>query len=155
MGLMRLTVQDRDRIPPGGLGQVYMCGQDELPWYGRAYLSGDQLIVERAESDSGCVFVPWRIDRQGVILIGTATLMERDRPYQLEVELARGTINRLRNQLAHWEMLGLAVPIAVRDEVLGATQHFSRAATAQEPATAAESAEHALTAAADAMDRLA
>ena len=84
-----------------------MCGQDELPWYGRAYMSGNQLIVERAESDSGCVFVPWRIDGRGVLLLGTSTLMERDRPYRLEVELARGTINRLRNQIAHWEMLGL------------------------------------------------
>src|SRR3990172_3762073 len=98
MALMRFMVHDRDRIPPGGLGQVYICGQDEIPWFGRAYMSGNQLIVERAESDSGSVFVPWRIDGRGVLLLGTATLMERERPYRLEVELARGTINRLRNQ---------------------------------------------------------
>ena len=152
MGLMRLTVHDRDRIPPGGLGQIYMCGQDELPWYGRAYLSGNQLIVERAESDSGSVYVPWRIDGRGVLLLGTSTLMERDRPYQLEVELARGTINRLRNQIANWEMIGLAVPDDLRNEVLTATRHFSRAATAEEPAPAAASAGQALVVAADAMD---
>ena len=40
----------------------------------------------------------------------------------------------LRNQLAHWEMLGLAVPDVLREEVFIATQHFSRAATAEEPA---------------------
>ena len=153
MGLMRLTVHDRDRIPPGGLGQIYMCGQDELPWYGRAYMSGNQLIVERAESDSGSVLVPWRIDGRGVLLLGTSTLMERDRPYQLEVELARGTINRLRNQIANWELLGLVLPDDLRNDVLTATQHFSRAATAEEPASAAESAGRALVAAADAMDR--
>jgi hypothetical protein len=155
MGLMRLLVYDRDRIPPGGLGQIYMCGADELPWYGRAYLSGNQLIVERAESDSGCVFVPWRIDGQGVMLLGTSTLMERDRPYQLEVELARGTVNRLRSQIAQWELLGMMVPDALRDEVLEATRHFSRSATAEEAAPAAESAERALVAAVDAMDRAA
>ena len=49
MGLMRLIVHDRDRIPPGGLDQVHMCGQDDLPWFGRAYFSGNQLIVERNE----------------------------------------------------------------------------------------------------------
>ena len=43
MGLMRLIVHDRDRIPPGGLEHVHMCGQDDLPWFGRAYFSGDQL----------------------------------------------------------------------------------------------------------------
>jgi hypothetical protein len=153
MGLMRLTVHDRDRIPPGGLGQVYMCGQDELPWYGRAYMSGAQLIVERAESDSGCAWVPWRINGRGVLLLGTSTLMERDRPYRLEVELARGTINRLRNQIAHWEMLGLVVPDDLRTEVMDATRFFSRAATTDEPESSAENAERALVAAVDAMDR--
>lgn len=153
MGLMRLTVHDRDRIPPGGLGQVYMCGQDELPWYGRAYMNGNQLIVERAESDSGCAWVPWRINGKGVLLLGTSTLMERERPYRLEVELARGTINRLRNQIAHWEMLGLVVPDDLRAEILEATRHFSRAATTAEPESSAEHAEQALVAAVDAMDR--
>ena len=155
MGLMRLIVHDRDRIPAGGVGQVFMCGADDLPWYGRAYFSGDQLVVERAENDSGAVFVPWRINGQGVMLIGTSTLMERDRPYQLEVELARGTVNRLRNQLAQWEMSGLAVPEPLREDVLGATRHFARAATAGEPGPAAESAERALVASAAAMDALA
>jgi len=131
---------------------VYMCGQDELPWYGRAYMSGSQLIVERVESDSGSVFVPWRIDGRGVLLLGTSTLMERERPYRLEVELARGTINRLRNQIANWELVGLVVPDDLRNEVLTATRHFSRAATTDDPASAAEHAGHALIAAADAMD---
>lgn len=153
MGLMRLTVHDRERIPPGGLGQVYMAGADELPWYGRAYMSGSQLIVERAENDSGSTWVPWRINGRGVLLLGTSTLMERDKPYRLEVELARGTINRLRNQIAHWEMLGLVVPDDLREEVLAATRHFSRAATTDDMQVAAENAEQALLAAVDAMDR--
>ncbi len=153
MGLMRLRIHDRDRIPPGGLGQVYMCGQDELPWYGRAYLSGNQLIVERAESDSGCTWVPWRISGRGVLLLGTSTLMERDMPYRLEVELARGTINRLRNQIATWEQLGLQVPDDLRSEVLVATRYFSRAATTEEEELSAADAQRAIAAAVDAMDR--
>ena len=110
MGQMRLVVHDRERIPPGGLEQVHMCGPDDLPWFGRAFFSGNQLIVERNESDSGRVFVPWRIEDTGHLLVGTSTLMERDRPYLLEVELARGMVNLLRNQMAQWEMMGLAVP---------------------------------------------
>lgn len=151
MGLMRLTVHDRDRIPPSGLAQVYMCGQDELPWRGRAYFSGEQLIVERAESDSGCVWVPWRVDGHGVLLLGTATLAERDEPYRLEVELARGTVNRLRNQLAQWELMGLVVPDELREEVLAATRFFSRAATSDAPAEAAQHAEQSLAKALDAI----
>lgn len=155
MGLMRLSLQDRGRIPPKGLEHVYVCGADELPWCGRAYFSGSQLIVERAEDDSGSVHVPWRIDGHGDVLIATSTLMERDRPYQLEVELARGTANRLRSQMAQWEMLGLAVPDALRKEALEATKLFARAATSQgEPAKAAEWAERSLTATANTMNHL-
>ena len=156
MGQLRLIVHDRDRIPPGGLEQNPMCGADDLPWFGRAYFSGNQLIVERNESDSGRVFVPWRIDRAGPVLVNTSTLMERDRPYLLEVELARGMINNLRNQMAQWEMMGLAIPEPLRAQILEGTLQFSRASTMQndEPA-AAEWAERALTTTADAMERLA
>jgi Glycosyl hydrolase family 10 len=155
MGQMRLVVHDRDRIPPGGLEQVHMCGPDDLPWFGRAYFSGNQLIVERNESDSGRVFVPWRINESGPLLVGTSTLMERDRPYLLEVELARGMVNNLRNQMAQWEMMGLAVPGPLREQILEGTQQFSRASTMQnDEAAAAEWAERSLATSADAMNRL-
>jgi Glycosyl hydrolase family 10 len=155
MGLMRLSLQDRGRIPPKGLDHVYICGSDELPWCGRAYFSGNQLIVERAEDDSGSVHVPWRIDDRGDILIATSTLMERDRPYMLEVELARGTTNRLRSQMAQWEMLGLNVPDSLRNEAQEATRLFARAATSQaDPARAADWAQRALVATYDAMNHL-
>jgi hypothetical protein len=156
MGLMRLLVHNRDRIPPGGLEHVHICGQDELPYFSRAYFSGDQLIVERNESDSGRVQVPWRIADEGPLLISTATLMERDEPYLLEVELARGMLFFLRNQLAQWEMLGLAVSKSLRNLVLEATSDFSQAATRQsDPAEAADWAERSLSTTLQAMNALA
>jgi hypothetical protein len=145
MGLMRLIVHDRDRIPPGGLEHVHICGSDDLPWFCRAYFSGNQLIIERNEDDSGRVYVPWRIGHSSPVLINTSTLMERDRPYLLEVELARGMLNNLRNQLAQWESMGLAVPKGLSNGVLEATVEFSRAATMQDDgAAAAEWAERSL-----------
>lgn len=155
MGLMRLVVHDRDRIPPEGLEQVYMCGPDELPWYGRAYFSGNQLVVERNESDSGQVFVPWRIVGHGNMLLATATLMERERPYVLAVELARGALHQLRSQMAQWESLGLAVPQPLRARVAEAMSDFSRAATSQDDLPeATDWAQRSLTTTVDAMKRL-
>jgi hypothetical protein len=155
MGLMRFTVHNRELIPPGGLDQVHMCGQDDLPWFSRAYFSGDQLIVERNEDDSGRVFVPWRIGQSSPVLINTATLAERERPYLLEVELARGMLNNLRNQIAQWEGMGLAVTKQLTDGILEATSEFSRAATTQnEPAAAADWANHSLATTVTTMSRL-
>lgn len=156
MGLMRFVVHDRDRIPPGGLDQIHMCGTDDLPWLTRAYFSGNELIIERNESDSGRVFVPWRIGQAGPILIGTATLMERDEPYVLEVELARGMVNCLRNQLAMWEMMGLSVPKGLSSGVLEGTVEFARAATARDDLpTASDWAKRSLATISTTMARLA
>jgi hypothetical protein len=156
MGLMRFVVHDRDRIPTDGLDHVHMCGQEDLPWFARVYFSGDHLVVERNESESGRVFVPWRIGERGPLLIGTATLMERNEPYLLEVELARGMLNTLRNQLAQWEQMGLVVPKGLANSVREGTVEFARAATMQDDvAAAAEWAEHSLATIVTAMDRLA
>ena len=156
MGLMRLLVHDRDRIPPDGLDHVHMVGQDDIPWFGRAYFSGNQLVIERNESDSGRVFVPWRIGQSGPLLIGTSTLMEREKPYLLEVELARGMVNCLRSQLAQWEMLGLTIPTGLASGMLEATVEFARAATTQDdPPTAVDWAERSLATTNVTMDRLA
>jgi hypothetical protein len=156
MGLMRLVVHDRDRIPPGGLDHVYICGQDELPWRSRAYFSGNQLVIERNEDDSGRVCVPWRVAGSDSLLIGTSTLMERERPYLLEVELARGMLSNLRNQLVQWEVLGLVVPEPLQAQITEATTQFARAATLQDDTPeAARWAQRSITTTVAAMNALA
>jgi hypothetical protein len=78
--------------------------------------------------------------------------MQRERPYLLDVELARGTISQVRNHLAIWEPAGLTVPPAMVARLAEANEAFSRAAALQheEPAAAAEYGRRALNAATDA-----
>ena len=67
------------------------------------------------------------------------TLMERDPPYQLQVELARGKVNQLRNQAADWLSGGLQMPEALQDDIRDATLAFARAVTdAPSPRAGAE-----------------
>ena len=93
---------------------------------------GDDLVVARSVSDSGCVYVPWQIEDRGECILSTAMLIERQRPYLLEVELARGLIHRIRNRLFVWEWLGLETPDQYREELQEATRQFSLAATSQQ-----------------------
>lgn len=157
MGLMRLKVGDWGRLPEDRLARVFMAGVDELPYGGRAYRSRDQLVIERRESDSACVWAPWPVgptpggEPRGEWLLGTATLMERDEPYLMEVELARGAVYRVRNQLANWKMLGLESSEPLEEIVAEATRLFCRSATRpDEPEQAARHATAALAVAADA-----
>lgn len=132
MGQMRFRLLDPGRLPPGGLDRIYVAGGEEIPWRTKARLEGELLIVERANNDSGCVSVPWMVDGQGELVLATATLMERERPYLLEVELARGLIHRVRNRLFVWQWLGMHTPDLLLEQLSDATCLFSRAATARD-----------------------
>ena len=142
MGQLRFEVDQRDLLTEERLVRSFVAGPDETPFFGRSILSDRHLIVEREESSSGCFTIPWPVAGQGDWLVATSTLMEREEPYLLEVELARGLLFRLRDQLANWELLGLIAPEDLKQTISEATQSFSRAATSRSTSST-QAAEHA------------
>ncbi|HEX6961682.1 MAG TPA: endo-1,4-beta-xylanase [Lacipirellula sp.] len=152
---MRFRLHRRDRIPDGGLARIYVAGSEDIPWATSSAWIGDELVVQREVDDSGYVYVPWKVDAHGQHLLGTTTLMERDEPYLLDVELARGLIQRIRSRLFIWEWLGLKTPPEMSERLHAATKLFSRAATSQDDvATAADFANQAIAAALHVADDL-
>lgn len=137
MGQMRFRVHERDRMPEDALQRIYVAGAEDFPWSTRSTWDGDELVVSRSVDDSGYVYVPWRVDGHGLRLLGSTTLMERNAPYLLEVELARGLVQRLRSRVFIWEWLGMVTPPELTEKLKVATSHFSRAATTQRDAPAA------------------
>src|ERR1700680_2526658 len=83
-------------------------GQDNMPFLSEVVLEPGKMRVSRQDDESGFVACPWVIEGAGTLLTTTATLIERDVPYALAVELARGKVNQLRNQLADWLLGGLS-----------------------------------------------
>ena len=145
MGLMRFVVPRRERLAADVLQRAYLSGLDEIPWVTRVQWSGDELAVRRTESDSGTFHIPWPGAGLGELTLGTACLLEREAPYHLPVELARGTLNRLRHQIAQWQSMGMVVPPEVTTQLAAALKVFARAATSQHDSAAAEAlAEQAL-----------
>lgn len=127
------------------LGRAYMTGLDRSATRLRVTVEGDVLICRREGEESGRLFVPWPIPGYGTTFIGTATLGERAEPYDLAVELARGKLNDVRNQLADWQLMGLRVNDALTAKLNEAQSAFFRAVTSRpEPAVAAESAQRCL-----------
>ncbi len=155
MGVMKFLVPRRDRMPADAAERAYLSGLEEIPWRSRAHWTESGLVVERAESDSGNFFIPYQVAGRGELMLSTASLMEREQPYHLHVELARGTLNRLRNQTSAWESLGMAAPAAMRAPLAAAHEHLSWAATRQdEGEAAADRAALAIGLALDAMAEL-
>jgi GH35 family endo-1,4-beta-xylanase len=130
MGLMRFRVLDRQALPADAVDRAYFTGLDEIPWRSRTQWTDEGLSIRRAESDSGNFHIPWIVPGHGELCLQTGCLIERDEPYSLAVELARGTVNRIRNQLATWQASGITVgdkmPLLTR-----ALDRLSKAATLQ------------------------
>ena len=90
------------------------------------------LIVSRNRNESGKTYVPYPFPKYGELLIATGTLPERTQPYSLLLELARGTLNRLRNQLSIWQEGGLKIAPSIHEQTAKATTLLSHAITSDD-----------------------
>ncbi|MBL8828408.1 MAG: endo-1,4-beta-xylanase [Planctomycetaceae bacterium] len=146
----------------GGLTQpmadrISFCGLDQIPVPCRAQVRDGVLNIERPANESGRVLIPYHVPDHGEMIFSTGTLMYRDRPYLLEVELARGKVNQIRNQLSDWMMLGLQCPEPVQASVRRMIGEFARGVTAikSDPAFAVEQSRRALALAIETADLIA
>lgn len=148
MGVMRFLVHSPNRINAEVAQRIYMTGLDRVPWPCRVQLNSEGFTLERSVSDSGNMHVPWTVPGHGLATLSTGSLMERERPYQLEVELARGKVNQVRNQLSEWQSIGLTPTDLFSEKLREAVALFAESATSQhEPVAAAKRAGQAIEAA--------
>jgi hypothetical protein len=122
-------------------------GPESTPWPTHAAINGERLILTREVSESGCLHAPWGTNGHGRVMTSTCTLMERQAPYRLAIELARGKLNQVRNQAWEWQAAGLNIP-AEFTALLARAQQAFRTAVAAGPETVADLA------AADALEAL-
>ena len=101
MGQIRFHTSYVTDVEQQRLRRCYMVGMEGIAWERELRISEKMLIIDRSTHESGKLFAPWlRVDGVEVIL-STSNLREQEAEYHLEVELARGTLNRLRNYLAN------------------------------------------------------
>jgi hypothetical protein len=131
MGQMRFQVFPVESITEGMVQQAYLAGVDRVSWPTRTSLEDGCLVLQRSVSDSANLHVPWSVDGHGHVMLTTGSLMERPEPYQLPLELARGVIAQLRNQLSEWQMIGLTVSEDIAGKIAEAVQQFSQAVVTQ------------------------
>ncbi len=156
MGLMRFQVPERERVTREAIQRCYVTGLDYVPTPAHKSWDGEgALRIEREIDESGCFHILWDVEGHGLLLLSTASLMERQRPYLLPLELARGTVNRLRIKTSLWKSAGLKVDPSLAAQIDQAVKTFIQAATSQDqPQVAAQRAEASLRIALDAIDGL-
>jgi hypothetical protein len=155
MGRIQFIVPHRERLPEKAAELAYLAGHEEAPYQTRLSWQGDRLVVQRDEAESATFTVPWLVADRPPLALSTGTLVERPRPYVLPVELARGSVYRLRTYAFLWQSLGLVVPDGVPTLMKEALEALAAAATApDQPQKAADRAQQALEAALEASSLL-
>jgi Glycosyl hydrolase family 10 len=104
-------------------------GPDSMPWPTQAHVAGNRLTLRRDVDESGCLVAPWDFPGVGRVMGTTATLIERETPYPLLTELARGKVNQLRSQAWEWRTGGLPTTPALEEQIREAGIGFSRTLT--------------------------
>jgi len=156
MGLMRFHPYPPERITDEMVRQAYLSGIDRVGWPVRTTFENGMLLMHRAVSESANLHIPWPLEGVGQLIFTTASLMEQETPYLLPLELARGTVSQLTDQLFEWKSIGLLVPDALNAMVSKSTGQLAAAAIVQDdPAASAELAEKVLHTAAEAAGQLA
>lgn len=146
MGVMRFRVRPRELLDDWPeVFRAYISGMDGRVYPTRIEVNDDLVTCRRQVSESGRLNVAWPVEGFGRPVVTTSSLAERDEPYILPVELARGKIAQVRDQASAWEISGMVIPedfCAVNRE---AHQAFRLAVALQEdPQEAGRLADQAL-----------
>ncbi len=156
MGVIRFLIHPSDELGAWPEAyRAYVSGFDGRVFPTRIEIDGSVMTCHRQCSDSGKLQVAWPVPGFGRPVIATASLCERDAPYLLAVELARGKIGQVRNEAASWQESGLLLSDEFQELSRRALAVFARAVSMQDQlAEASELAVEAVTLACEASEEL-
>jgi len=144
MGEFRFRLPADWEPTKGQAKSIHVIGLDGVPSPCRVTAEDGLLSIVRNRDESGKVFLAYPFDGFGEFTIGTGTLPESGEPYRLLIELARGTLNRLRNQISIWQEGGLEIRDEVHQQVGRATRLLSQAIMEEESVSSDSVAKEAL-----------
>jgi len=136
------------------LSGAYVFGSDDIPL--RAEVKTAEGIVscgKRAAGPAGLAIM-WPVKGFGTLLLETVRVQEREQPYILQIELARGRLLRVNQKLEDWGLLDFEGTEEIAEQVQEARELLIAALQADKPADAAVLGDEALSVAVHASEAL-
>lgn len=89
-----------------GLAAAYMFGADSIPLRTAVKIKFENGIIEckKKSLETAGIALQWTVDGFGRILLPTTRLPERDKPYNLNVELARERLMQVTLKREEWSL---------------------------------------------------
>ncbi|MFO0942955.1 MAG: hypothetical protein U0930_19635 [Pirellulales bacterium] len=131
MGNLRFKVTDPQKVDAKVWQTAYITGMEGIPWLCRHQIREDQFIISRELDESGKLNIVWPTRTHGNLCLSTTSLRLREESYVLVVELARGTLSRLKTQTAEWQRMGMKLPDNFFPLAELSTKSFLRCVTSQ------------------------
>jgi endo-1,4-beta-xylanase len=120
---------------------AYLVGSDGVPLRADiTFANGEIRCTKRAPGPAGLA-VFWPVKGFGRLVLETTRLVERDEPYNLHVELARGRLMRISHKREDWGLYDYPDGAEHYRRVDDAKAHFIAALTAPDEAAAAQHAD--------------
>jgi hypothetical protein len=126
MGEFRFRTPVDWQLPDEVAATIHIVGLDGIPWPCKVAWTDDLLVVSRNREESGRTYLGYQSERFGRLMVCTGSLLA-NQDYDLMIELARGTLNRARNQISNWGEGGLEIGDQVHETVDAATRKLGTA----------------------------
>jgi Glycosyl hydrolase family 10 len=110
MGDLRFIVPKSLQLDDRIWATAYITGIEGIPWFCHRHFDGEQFSIGRDIEESGKLNIIWPTKSFGNVCLSTTSLRIVEKPYSLVVELARGTVFRMKNQCSEWQRMGLKLP---------------------------------------------
>ncbi len=126
------------------LAGAYLVGTDDVPL--RADIRFEKGVVhcEKRTTGPAGLAILWNVAGVGATMLDTIRLQEREKPYILQLELARARLMRIQHKLEDWGMLDFAAAEEITERVVQGREALIRALQADSPAEAARLGDEAL-----------
>lgn len=155
MGRMRFWVPEEYARRDDLLSHAYLAGAEGIPCRRKLAYDAPYLSIVREGSESCYGSFLWDYGGRTPAVLTTASLRERPEPYHLTLELARGTLHRLKSQTSVWDYVDVDYGEPPEREIAEAEEAFLLAAVAQrDPQACHREAQRSLEIAAKLLDRI-
>lgn len=107
---LRFSVPNVEDFDPRVWETAYITGIEGIPWLCHHTSQGQQFSIGREIDESGKLNIVWPTSCMGNVCLSSTSLRVCEEPYSLAVEIARGTVFRLKSQTSEWQRIGLKLP---------------------------------------------
>lgn len=143
--MLSFAVYSRGRpVDAMDLSGAYLVGSDDVPLRAEIALQDGVIRCQKRATGPAGLALPFDVPGFGRVLLETIRVQERERPYVLQVELARGRLMRLLSKMEDWGLADYAPASTILAKIEKGRDALIRALQADAPGEAATHAEESL-----------